>query len=121
MDLAKGYAVVDLEMTGGDCWTDLIIEIAVGIARPGQNFQSDRVLVKIEQPLNPKIIELTGITDRELALSGIAIDAALAWFVERTDGLPLVGHDVFAPTALSCWKRPGGTGGKWKKADTLAG
>ena len=39
-------------------------------------------------------MNLTGITDRELALGGIAIDDALAWFVERTAGLPLVGHDV---------------------------
>ena len=94
MNLQEGYAVVDLEMTGGDCWNDLIIEIAVGIARPGLSLQSDRVLVKIDRPLPPFIIELTGITDQELATGGISIDEALAWFVERTAKLPLVGHNI---------------------------
>ena len=44
MDFADGYAVVDLEMTGGDCWNDSIIEIAVGLVRPGQNMLSERTL-----------------------------------------------------------------------------
>ena len=94
MNLQDGYAVVDLEMTGGDCWNDLIIEIAVGVARPSQALQSDRVLVKIDRPLDDFIVQLTGITDQELALSGMAIDDALAWFVEQTAGLPLVGHGI---------------------------
>ena len=92
--MQDGYAVVDLEMTGGDCWDDLIIEIAVGIARPGRSLESDRVLVKIDRPVPPAIVELTGITDRELAAGGISINDALAWFVERTGSLPLVGHDI---------------------------
>ena len=94
MNLQNGYAVVDLEMTGGDCWNDLIIEIAVAIARPGWSLQSDRVLVKIDRPVPPSIVELTGITDQELAMGGISIDDALSWFVERTDNLPLVGHNI---------------------------
>ena len=94
VDLSNGYAVVDLEMTGGDCWNDLIIEIAVGISRPGRNLEADRVLVKIDRPLLPRIVRLTGITDQELAMSGISIDDALAWFVDRTEGLPLVGHNI---------------------------
>ncbi len=37
---------------------------------------------------------MTGITDRDLAVGGIGIDNALAWFVEKTSGLPLVGHSI---------------------------
>ena len=94
MDLRNGYAVIDLEMTGEDCPIDLIIEMAVGILAPGQNLVTDRVLVKIDRPLPKRIVELTGITDRDLASGGIAIDDALAWFVEKTSTLPLVGHDI---------------------------
>ena len=93
-DFSDGYTVIDLEMTGNDCWTDLIIEMAVGIALPGGDFSTDRVLVKIDRPIPPRIVNLTGITDRDLAAGGIAIDDALAWFVERTAGRPMVGHDV---------------------------
>ena len=94
MDLRNGYAVIDLEMTGEACPIGLIIEMAVGILAPGQNLVTDRVLVKIDRPLPKRIVELTGITDRDLASGGIEIDDALAWFVEKTSTLPLVGHDI---------------------------
>ena len=94
MDLRNGYAVVDLEMTGEDYLIGLIIEIAVGVSLPGQDLATDRVLVKIDRPLPRNIVSLTGITDGELASGGIGIDDALAWFVERTSGLPLVGHNI---------------------------
>ena len=94
LDLRNGYAVVDLEMTGGNYRTGLIIEMAVGVSVPGQNLITDRVLVKIDRPLPKRIVKLTGITDRDLQTGGIAIDDALAWFVESTSGLPLVGHDI---------------------------
>ena len=94
MDLRNGYAVVDLEMTGEGHDTGLIIEMAVGTCLSNQNLIADRVLVKIERPLPKRIINLTGITDRDLASGGITIDDALAWLVERTSGLPLVGHNI---------------------------
>lgn len=93
-DLTNGYAVIDLEMTGQDPRTGLIIEAAVGIIRPGQDLVTDRVLVRIEGSIPPRIVRLTGITDRDLAMGGIPIDEALEWFAERTAGLPLVGHNV---------------------------
>ena len=94
MDIANGYAVVDLETTGLDCWDDLIIEIGVCLARPGLNPETDSVLVEIDRTLPDKIVQLTGITDRDLAARGISIDDALAWLVERAQGLPLVGHNI---------------------------
>ena len=81
-------------MTGTDPVKDLIIEIAVGILLPGTQLVTDRVLVKVDRPLPKKIISLTGITDRDLALGGVSIDDALAWFVARASGLPLVGHSI---------------------------
>ena len=94
MDFPNGYAVVDLETTGLDCWNDLIIEIGVSVARPGQSRETDSVLVRIDRPLPAKIVQLTGITDRDLVSRGISIDDALAWFVARAAGLPLVGHNI---------------------------
>ena len=93
-DLQKGYAVVDLETTGLDCWDDLIIDIGVAVARPGEPVSTDSVLVRVDRPLPPRIVSLTGITDRDLHSRGVSIDDALAWFVEKTSGLPLVGHNI---------------------------
>ncbi len=94
MDLQNGYAVVDLETTGLDCWNDLIIEIGVSVVRPGINPETDSVLVKVDRPLPQLIVRLTGINDSDLLSRGISIDDALAWFVDRTAGLPLVGHNI---------------------------
>ena len=94
MDLGNGYAVVDLETTGLDCWNDLIIEIGVSVVRPGMTPETDSVLVKVERPLPQVIVRLTGINDADLSARGITIDDALAWFVERAAGLPLVGHNI---------------------------
>ncbi len=94
MVVRDGYAVIDLEMTGANPHTGLIIEMAVGVSLPGQILVTDRVLVKIDRPIPNRIVRLTGITDRDLAAGGIGIDDALAWFVEKTAGLPPVGHNM---------------------------
>lgn len=94
VDLKNGYAVVDLEMTGTDYLRDLVIEIAVGVLLSNRKLVTDRVLVKIDHPLPQRIIKLTGITDKDLISIGVVIDDALAWFVEKTASLPLVGHDI---------------------------
>ena len=94
VDFQDGYAVIDLEMAGADPSTGLIIEMAVGVVRPGHPLVTDRVLVKIDRPIPDNIVRLTGITDRDLAAGGVPIDDALVWFAERTSGLPLVGHNV---------------------------
>ena len=46
MNLQDGYAVVDLETTGLDCWNDLIIEIGVSVVRPGREPATDSALVR---------------------------------------------------------------------------
>ena len=94
MNLQDGYAVVDLETTGLDCWNDLIIEIGVSVVRPGTIPETDSVLVRVDRPLPQQIVRLTGISDGDLAARGTIIDEALAWFVDRSAGLPLVGHNI---------------------------
>ena len=94
LGMNKSYAVVDLETTGSDCWTDLIIEIGLKIVSAGNEARAESVLVKIDRPLPARIIELTGITDQQLAQDGIPIEQALAWFTEKIGDLPLVGHNV---------------------------
>ncbi|MFQ6026718.1 MAG: exonuclease domain-containing protein [Dehalococcoidia bacterium] len=94
MTLTNGYAVIDLETTGLDCWSDLIIELGVAVVTPGSESTVESVLVKIEPSLSAEIVNLTGITTRLLDNEGIPIDDALAWFVERVGQLPLVGHNI---------------------------
>ena len=86
MNLQDGYAVVDLETTGLDCWTDLIVEIGVAVVLPGQAPVTDSVLVKIDRPLPKLITNLTGITDRDLAARGMAIDDAWPGLWNAPDG-----------------------------------
>ena len=93
LNLNRGYAVVDLEMTGTNPTDGLIIEIGIGVKHPEhQDLSTDRIMVRIDRPLPARITRLTGITDRDLAYGGIPIDDALAWLVGKTQGLPLVGH-----------------------------
>ncbi len=92
--LRDGYAVLDLETTGLSYARHHIIEIGVVLALPAQRLEVDSVLVKVDRALPADITRLTGITDQALAARGISIDEALAWFVERTGQLPLVGHNV---------------------------
>ena len=94
MNLQDGYAVVDLETTGLDCWTDRIIEIGVALVLPGESPFVDSRLVKVGRPLSRQIVRLTGITDRDLIARGQSIDDALAWLVESAAGLPLVGYNI---------------------------
>lgn len=94
LGMSRSYAVVDLETTGLDCWTDLIIEIGLKIVSAGNETQAESVLVKIDRPLPARIVELTGITDQQLAQDGMPIDDALAWFTKKIGDLPLVGHNV---------------------------
>ena len=91
---STGYAVVDLETTGLDCWTDLIIEIGVLVVTPTTFRQAESVLVAINGPLRGEIVNLTGINDRLLSRDGIPIDDALGWFTQRVGQLPLIGHNV---------------------------
>lgn len=94
MNLQNGYAVVDLETTGLDCWNDRIVEIGIALILPGESPFVDSRLVKIGRPLPRHIVKLTGITDRDLIARGRSIDAALEWLVESAAGLPLVGYNI---------------------------
>ena len=96
VDLTSGYAVIDMEMTGGDPRNSLIIEIAVGVVLPGSSIRTDRVLVNIEGKIPARIQRLTGITDRDLRMGGMQIDDALSWFTQKTLDLPLVGHSIIS-------------------------
>ena len=94
MSSGKSYAVVDLETTGLDCWSDLITEIGLMVVTPDAQLRAESVLVKIDRRLPDNIVRLTGITDQLLALEGIPIDDALLWLKNRIGDLPLVGHNV---------------------------
>ena len=46
VDLQNVYAVIDMEMTGADPQTGLIIEMAVGVVHTGHTLMTHRILVK---------------------------------------------------------------------------
>lgn len=94
MVLPEGYAVIDLETTGLDCWSDLIIELGVMAVSPEMEPLPDSVLINIGSPIPPEIVQLTGITDNVLSEQGLSINEALRWLKERIGRLPLVGHNI---------------------------
>ncbi len=95
MVLPKGYAVLDLETSGLNPASCRITELAALLVLPGKEPAVESRLVKIEEPLLPEIVKLTGITDELLQEDGIAIEDAILWFLDRVEGLQLVGHNVF--------------------------
>ena len=94
MSSGKSYAVIDLETTGLDCWSDLITEIGLMVVTPNAQPHAESVLVTIDRRLPDNIVRLTGITDQLLAREGKPIDDALLWLKNRMGDLPLVGHNV---------------------------
>lgn len=91
----NAFVIVDVETTGLNPTKDNIIEIAaikVDLnAGKEERFQS---LVKVNKKLNKVIINLTKITDDELAKNGVDRKTAMRnffWFIED---LPLVAHNA---------------------------
>ena len=68
----------DVETTGLDVKHDKLTEIGA-ISASGKQFNT---LIKIEEKIPPKIVELTGITDQLLEDNGIPLKSALEKFYE---------------------------------------
>jgi len=92
-EILSKYVVIDIETTGFDFHRDRIIEIAAVIYEYGQKKDQFQTLVNPEMLLPDDVVDLTGITQEDLAgaptLSSISND-----FLTFIGDLPLVGHNI---------------------------
>ena len=63
IELPSNYFVCDIETTGMDCECDEITEITALKYRDNKLVDTYSSLIKINQELDPFIVELTGITN----------------------------------------------------------
>lgn len=85
--------VVDLETTGLDPKTDKIIEIGALKIRNGEITDSFSRLVNPGRKLEERIVEITGITDKELE-NAFYIEEILPEFLQFAGEDNLMGHSV---------------------------
>lgn len=87
------YIAVDLEMTGLNPKLDRIIEIGAVKVENGLVTEEFETFVNPGRILEPRITELTGIRDEDLA-GAPAIKGVIGSFIDFAGELPLVGHRI---------------------------
>ena len=92
MSFDEEFVAFDLETTGLSSRTDTIIEIGAVIMKEGKEIDRFQTFVAPGRKLDPKIIELTGITDSML-LGAPTIEQALPKFLEFVGQRVLVAHN----------------------------
>ncbi len=92
MSFSEEFVAFDLETTGLSSRTDTIIEIGAVIMKEGREVDRFQTFVAPGRKLDPKIIELTGITDNML-LGAPTIDEVLPKFLEFVGDRVLVAHN----------------------------
>ena len=90
----ESYVVLDLETTGLQAATDEIIEIGAIQIKNGVAEKTFSCLVQCEKQLPQQIIALTGITEDMLQDRGIALENALAEFLDFIGSETLVGYNI---------------------------
>ncbi|MBQ3356964.1 MAG: PolC-type DNA polymerase III [Oscillospiraceae bacterium] len=93
MTLPGEFVAFDLETTGLSPVHEAITEIGAVRMRNGEVVDTYRSFVNPKRRLDPKNIELTGITD-EMLRGAPEIDAALPEFLRFCGDLPLVAHNA---------------------------
>ena len=87
------YVAFDLETTGLSSLHDTIIEIGAAIMKGKEVLSTFQMFVDSHRPLQPKIIDLTGITDQMLA-GQPDISEAIPQFLDYVGGRPLCAHNA---------------------------
>ena len=93
MPLNGEFVAFDLETTGLSAQNDVIIEIGAVIFRNGEVVDTFQTFAAPHRPLEPKIIELTGITDAMLK-GALELSEVLPKFLEFCGDRPLVAHNA---------------------------
>ena len=91
--MMRSYVSIDLETTGLNPKTDKITEIGAVRVIDGERRETFTALVNPGRKLEPRIVELTGITDEELA-DAPGIEEIISEALEFIGDLPLLGHSV---------------------------
>ncbi len=92
MTFDQEFVAFDLETTGLSARTDKIIEIGAVILRDGREVDRFQTFVDPKRRLEPKIVELTGITD-EMLKGAPTIDEVMPKFLEFCGDRVLVAHN----------------------------
>ena len=87
------YVAFDLETTGLSSLHDTIIEIGAAIMKGNEVLSTFQTFVDPHRPLQPKIVDLTGINDQMLA-GQPDISEALPKFLEYVGSRPLCAHNA---------------------------
>ena len=93
MDFQDEYVAFDLETTGLSSQHDRIIEIGAVRMQKGQEIDRFQTFVNPGQPLDRKIVELTGITD-EMLRDAPKIEDVLPQFLKFVGDRVLVAHNA---------------------------
>lgn len=89
----RSYVSIDLETTGLNPKRDKIIEIGAVRVIDGERLETFASLVNPGRKLEPRIVELTGLSDEELS-NAPYIEEILQDVLGFTGDLPLLGHSV---------------------------
>ena len=87
------YVAFDLETTGLSSLHDTIIEIGAAIMKGNEVLSTFQTFVDPHRPLQPKIVDLTGINDQMLA-GQPDISEAIPKFLEYVGSRPLCAHNA---------------------------
>ena len=87
------YVAFDLETTGLSSLHDTIIEIGAAIMKGNEVLSTFQTFVDPHRPLQPKIVDLTGINDQMLA-GQPDISEALPKFLKYVGSRPLCAHNA---------------------------
>ena len=87
------YVAFDLETTGLSSLHDTIIEIGAAIMKGNEVLSTFQTFVDPHRPLQPKIVDLTGINDQMLA-GQPDISEAIPKFLEYIGDRPLCAHNA---------------------------
>ncbi len=99
MAFSDGYVAFDLETTGLNPETDCIIEIGATLMQNGRELERFQSFVDPGRKLEPRIVELTGITD-EMLVGAPSIQQVLPKFLEFVGDRVVVAHNAKFDTAF---------------------
>lgn len=92
-ELLQDYVVLDLETTGFSRETDQILEIAANRYSFGECLETFHTMVNPGHSIPKDIVELTGITDADVA-DAPCFDAIAESFLDFLRESPIVGHNA---------------------------
>lgn len=93
-EYTSDFVVFDIETTGKFISEDEVVEIAAIKIRNGKPEEEFSTFVKPGRPIHPEASALTGIGDDDVRDAPSFREAAAA-FTEFTEGLMLIGHNIF--------------------------